>query len=688
MRILAASLFVIAACTAAAPRFSLEDVLSYPFPMTLVRSADGRAIAYEVDRRGFRSLWIAAAPAYEPKLVAQYESDDGQAVSSVQLSANGTRLVYAYGSVENPDLLAQKAPTQIESIDLANDARADLGTGYAPALSPDGTRVAFLRNGAVWSAPADGRAAAAPLFDDAGRDRDLEWSPNGDALAFVSSRGDHAFIGVFRVGDRRIAFLAPSVGIDTEPRWSPDGSQIAFARTPGAGGAAPSPLAPLVVPWSIWVARASDDEARAVWRSGTAPRDSFPTQGGDPDLTWLAGDRIAFLSEADGWPHIYVTSANGGGARRLTRGAFGVVSMIASADGAALLYTANAGALAGDIDRWHLFRVDVATGAVAQLTQGATSQWWPTPLADGKLAYATAGAQQPPLVALADVNGSQRLLDAALVPPEFPAASLVTPRDVTYRAPDGTLIHAQLFTAGGSEKRPAVVFVHGGPMRQMLLTWNPIDYYANSYAVDQYLVSRGCAVLSINYRSGTGYGHDFHYAPRIGWTGASEYQDVLAGARWLQHQPFIQAQHIGIWGGSWGGYLTALALARNSDVFKAGVDYSGVHDLMHDALDYFHAYGEGTDDVDLHPWLELAWKSSPESAMASWRSPVLLIQGDEDPDVDFHQTVDLAQRLQAYHVAYQVMVLPDEAHGFLRWDSWLRADRAAAQFLIDHLVSR
>jgi dipeptidyl aminopeptidase/acylaminoacyl peptidase len=227
--------------------------------------------------------------------------------------------------------------------------------------------------------------------------------------------------------------------------------------------------------------------------------------------------------------------------------------------------------------------------------------------------------------------------------------------------------------------------VHGGPMRQMLLTWPDMDYYANSYAVDQYLVSRGFAVLSVNYRSSVDYGHDFHYAVRTGWTGASEYQDVLAGAKWLQRQTFVNPAKIGIWGGSWGGYLTALALARNSDVFKAGVDYSGVHDLMHDAKEYFQYYGEGTDNVNLRPWLHLAWESSPDSSVYKWRSPVLLIQGDEDPDVSFHQLVDLVPRLEQYHVPYQLMVLPDEAHGFLEWHSWLRADTAAARFFERHL---
>jgi dipeptidyl aminopeptidase/acylaminoacyl peptidase len=667
-------------------KFSMQDVLSYPFPDTLVSSADGKAIAYAINQRGDRSIWFAGAPAYTPRELVAKQQDDGRSISSVQLSRDGSRLVYAYGSSENPSLSVAQPEITIWTVDTAGGTPVMLADGYAPALAPDGSRVAFLRNSEVWIVPTDGSSQPKRLFYDAGKDVDLHWSPSGDALAFVSERGDHTFIGVYRGDDRPLEFLAPSVNNDWNPRWSPDGTRVAFTRTPGNGGALQSPLKMAIVPWSIWVVRVADGSARGVWESPHTARASFPTQGGDPDLTWAGNSQLLFLCEEDNWPHLYAVSADGGSARKLTSGAFAVVSFVVNADARSALYVANTGATPNDIDRWHIFHLDLSSGASTPVTAGYSSEWWPTPLADGNIAYATATGQRPPLVAMRSVSGgAPRLLDLALMPADYPTAQLVTPEEVTYHAPDGTLIHAQLFTRDKNGRRPGIIFVHGGPMRQMLLTWNPIDYYSNGYAVDQYLVSRGYAVLSVNYRSGTDYGHDFHYAVRTAWAGASEYQDVLAGARWLQQQSFVNPQKIGIWGGSWGGYLTALALARNSDVFKAGVDYSGVHDLMHDALEYFHDGGEGSANVDLKPWLKLAWSSSPVGAISTWRSPVLLIQGDEDPDVAFHQLVDLVPRLQAQHVPYQLMVLPDEAHGFLRWDSWLRSDSAAAAFFDRYL---
>ncbi len=672
----------------AAIAFSLAQVLSYPLPTALSASADGRTIVYAINQQGKRSIWIARAPQYQPKRIVAYTSDDGQSIGSVQISADGSHVVYVHGNSENPSLQLSKPEPQVYAVDVGTGAQALLGAGYGPAISADGAQVAFLNKNAVWTVPIDGQTAARQLFYDQGKDSDLQWQPHGDALAFTSTRDDHSLIGVYRGPNRPLQFLAPSVYNDMEERWSPDGTRIAFARTPGDGGAPQSPLQRPIVPWSLMVAQISDGSARAMWRGPRTERASFPTEGGDVDLTWAGNDRVVFISEMDNWPHLYAVSAEQS-AKRLTSGNFAVTSFTVSPDGQSIIYSANTGRTAGDIDRWHLYRVNIANGATQTLTSGASSQWWPAQLADGHIMYVTATAQQPPMIAFADANGSQRrLLDGLLLPGDFPASKLVTPRDVTYHAPDGTLIHAQLFEPSTNARRvtnryPAVIFVHGGPMRQMLLTWNSSGYYSNAYAVDQYLAQRGIAVLSINYRSGIDYGHDFHYALRRGWTGASEYQDVLAGAHWLQAQREIDGAHIGIWGGSWGGYLTALALARNSDVFKAGVDFSGVHNLSHDAVWYFH--GEQADTIDLKPWIQLGWQSSPDASIAKWRSPVLLIQGDDDPDVSFHQLVDLVPRLEEHHVPYQLLVFPDEGHSFLRYATWLRADTATAAFLTEHL---
>jgi dipeptidyl aminopeptidase/acylaminoacyl peptidase len=242
-------------------------------------------------------------------------------------------------------------------------------------------------------------------------------------------------------------------------------------------------------------------------------------------------------------------------------------------------------------------------------------------------------------------------------------------------------VHGQLFErAGGARRKPAIVYVQGGPPRQMLLGWHYSDYYANSYAMNQYLASRGYVVLSVNYRLGIGYGHDFHRPPNAGAQGAAEYQDVKAGGEYLRALPQVDARRVGIYGGSYGGFLTALALARDSDLFAAGVDLHGVHDWTGERARGMLNRERYEEAPDLARALDVAWRSSPVSAVAGWRSPVLLIHGDDDRNVRFSQTVDLVRRLAARRVPYEELVIPDDTHHFMRHANWLRVGAATAAF--------
>jgi dipeptidyl aminopeptidase/acylaminoacyl peptidase len=216
----------------------------------------------------------------------------------------------------------------------------------------------------------------------------------------------------------------------------------------------------------------------------------------------------------------------------------------------------------------------------------------------------------------------------------------------------------------------------------MLLGWHYMDYYSNAYAVNQYLANQGYVVLSVNYRLGIGYGHAFHHPQHWGPWGESEYQDVKAGGEYLRALPQVDSARIGIWGGSYGGLLTALALARDSKLFKTGVDLHGVHDWTQDLGIWVDGplQRPASERADFEQAMKVAWQSSPIASMNTWKSPVLLIQGDDDRNVRFHQTVDLARRLAAHGVRFEELVLPDEIHGFLRHESWLAADGATASW--------
>lgn len=672
--------------------FTLAQILNYPFPEALVADERGTAIAYTLVQQGVRTIWFARAPAWAPVQLFSSGADDGQEISNLAISNDNSHVVYVRGGDHdanwpqplqpNPASSPQEPEMQIWSVATGGGAPKLLGAGDAPMISPDGTRVAFTSDGSAMIAPIDGGAAARRLFFDRGQASDLRWSPDGSALAFVSTRTDHSFIAIYRNDTTPIAYLAPTTSQDFMPRWSPDGTRVAFVRLHGDGGPPQNPLDWSPTPWEIWVADARGGTANRAWASTESARGSLPQSGGGPFLEWIAGDRLAFRSEQDNWPHLYAVSANGGAARLLTPGAFMVEDVSVAPDRTSIVYNANTGSSAGDDDRRHLFRVDVESGAIAPLTSGASSETAPVALADGAVAFNRATAQQPLLVTLL-ASGSQRTLDGNLLASDFPASQLVTPEEVSFHAADGRLIHGQLFLPNGGGKHPGIIFVHGGPPRQMLLTWHYMDYYSNAYAMNQYLASRGFVVLSVNYRLGIGYGHDFNFPPRWGPTGASEYQDVVASARFLQRDSRVDSARIGIWGGSYGGYLTALALARNSTIFKTGVDFHGVHDW---SLDIENPVWAGTQlkryqQYDTKAIMKLAWESSPDSAIATWKSPVLLIQGDDDRNVEFHQMVDLVERLRIARVPYEEIVIPNEIHGFFRYAAWLQADTATAEYL-------
>ncbi len=672
--------------------FTLAQILSYPFPAALVGDAHGTAIAYALDTRGIRTLWFARAPAWTPVQLFSSGGDDGQELSKLVISDDDKRLVYVRGGDHDanwpeplqpgPASTPQQPEMQAWSVATSGGATPKLlGTGDTPAISPDGTRVAFTNGGAVMIAPIDGKTSARRLFFDRGQDSDLRWSPDGAALAFVSTRTDHSFIGVYRNDATPIEYLAPTTLQDFMPRWSLDGEGIAFIRLHGDGGPPQNPLNWNPVPWQIWVADARTGVAHQVWSSANSSRGSLPQTAGRPFLAWVSRNRLVFKSEEDNWPHLYVVAAYAGILRLLTPGNFMVEDISVAPDLQSVIYSANTGSTPGDDDRRHLFRVDVRDGRIVQLTKGESSEWQPVALAGGAVASSRATAEQPPLLMVE--QRTQSVLDQSLLPSDFPSSQLVTPREVSFHAADGWLIHGQLFAPRGGGKHPAVVFVHGGPPRQMLLTWHYMDYYSNSYAVNQLLASRGIAVLSINYRLGIGYGHDFNFPARSGPTGASEYQDVVAGARFLQRQPRVDRSRIGIWGGSYGGYLTALALARNSNVFKAGVDFHGVHDWSFDIDNPLWGFTQPKryQRYDTKAIMKLAWESSPDSAIATWKSPVLLIQGDDDRNVEFHQMVDLVERLRLARVPFEQIVIPNEIHGFLRYASWLQADAATVDYL-------
>ncbi len=676
-----------------AQSFTMEQIKSYPFPNELTTAGTGSRIAWAFNEKGLRNVWVAEGPDFKARRLTNYTVDDGQELTSLSISEDGKYVVYVRGGDHgsnfdssapvNPALSATQTRVQIWSVPFAGGEPKLIGDGDDPVISPKSDRVAFVKERGIWIVPIDGSSAAKRLFFARGDCGSPEWSPDGSRLGFVSGRGDHSFIGVYTNDSTPIVFLSPSTGRDSSPRWSPDGKRIAFVRRPGNGGAPEPILEQRPQAWSIWTADAATGEGSQLWKSPFTLRGSPPSTHGGTNLHWAAAGRIVFLSYLDGQPHLYSIPERGGEPLLLTPGNYMAEYISISADRTYMVFAGNAGSDPDDIDRRHIVKVPVDKAEPQVITPGKGLEWTPFVTGDGKyIAYLSATAQRPPLPTVMPATGGGKPVTIAAdrVPSDFPSSQLVVPKKVVYKSPDGLNIHAQLFeTAGGAAKKPAIIYVHGGPPRQMLLGWHYSDYYSNAYALNQFLASRGYVVLSVNFRLGIGYGHDFHRPANAGVQGASEYQDVKAGGEYLQRLPQVDAKRIGIYGGSYGGYLTALALARDSKLFAAGVDIHGVHNWTAErAAPLLENRYEKPPDVQKA--LDIAWQSSPVASMSTWKSPVLVIHGDDDRNVRFSQTTDLVRRLEKAGVTFEELVIPDDTHHFMRHANLVKVNNATAAF--------
>jgi dipeptidyl aminopeptidase/acylaminoacyl peptidase len=702
------------------PAFTVDQILGFPSPENLVASPVGSTIAWTFNERGVRNIYVAHGPSFTPRRLTPYREDDGQELTQLSFSADGSTIVYVRGGdhgsnrqadAPNPAGLATQPKVQIWSVAVGGGAPRLVGEGDEPAIAPDSMRVALVKNRQVLVAPIDGSKPAQQAFYARGTSEAPAWSPDGRTLAFVSSRSDHSFIGLFTEG-QPVRFVSPSTFRDTQPAFSPDGKNLVFLRQPGAGGAPRAPLAPLdTPPWSIQVADLSspagiDGGAIPVAAAITSghPVDPILRNPGGIGIQWAADDALLFLSYRDGFPHLYSIQHPGrndksGQAILLTPGPFMVEHVTLTPDRRYAIYNANAGPDASDIDRRHLFKVPVNAATPTALTTGRGIEWSPVVTADGQsVAFLGSDAQQPPAPTVVPVSGgSAHRIAADMLPSDFPASRLVTPVLVSFRASDGVEAHGQLFepaaeTPGGNgSRRPAIVYIHGGGPRQMMLGWHNRWEYANDYGANQYLTGRGFLVLSVDYRLSVGYGQAFQFVENTGARGATEYRDVLAAGRYLQGRPNVDPARIGVWGASLGGYLTALALGRNSDVFAAGVDIHGVHDRLPavNTMQQARAIaGDNISEADLRQALKVAFESSPVAAVSTWKSPVLLIHGDDDHTVDFHQTVDIERRLLAKGVKVETLVLPDDVHDSLLWRNWTKSVSAMADFFERMLMKK
>lgn len=671
MKNLIALLLLVATNTYAQP---LEQFLSHLIESNFASSSDGKSIAWVINDHGKRNILVKTGTDL-PRFLTDYQLDDGQEISQLVFSPNGTKLLYVRGSGANrsgqnpnPASLVEGAEQAIYYKEISSKSPpAKIVNGNSPVFFKDGIKFLFNKGGQIYESPMDINATPKLLFSARGSNGNPKFSADGNEVLFTSDRGDHSFIGVYSLIRKNIRWIAPDVSNDALPVWSPDGKRIAFIRTAGIKIGQLSDLTG-GEKFSILIADAETGKATVVWKSPAD--DGGFAQSTPTPLAWTSTGRILFFSEHSGWNHVYSMNETGGDLKDITPGNGEVESYVQDASGKFIYFDGNR----EDVDRRHIWKSDVTIGSPVAITGGEGIEMYPAFAGNTLYAFRSTINTSKTLVRVDEASKSMVPVYGQKLT-TFSSAGFVKPEQVIFTAADGTTIHGQLFINRTlSSTRPGIVFMHGGPIRQMLLGFHYSDYYINCYAFNQYLASQGYVVLSVNFRSGVGYGRDFRRAKNQGPRGANEYQDVVAAAKYLQSLQQVDPSKIGLWGGSYGGYLTAMGLSRNPEIFKAGVDVHGVHDWSFDGQDATNSWGLQKKE------LEVALKSSPVADLSKWTGPVLFVHGDDDRNVNFQQSTDLVERLREKNLPVEVLILPDEVHGFLRYDSWKRIFEGAKDF--------
>ena len=678
-KLLLFSLFAVNICKAQ----SIDDFLSAAFPTSLTASPDGRSIAWVFNDKGLRNIFTAASPSFTANRITAYMEDDGMEISNLQFTPDGSQLVFVRGNANNnngepanPAFLQTSTARNIWIVSNDGKNLRKIVAGSYYKISPDGKTMAYSSAGQIWTTSiTDTTIKPEKLFQSRGGQSQFRWSPDGNKLAFVSNRGDHSFIGIYHFTSKAVSFVETSMDRDVFPVWSPDSKQLAYIRIPNMNNVIPFVPVRENNPWSIRILDITSGKTKEIWKTdkgrGSVLFDGIPTE--ENLLWWAAADQLVFPSEKDGWQHLYALDINNKTLRLLTPGKGEVENVTLSADRKTIYYTSNI----ADIDRRHIWKINIANGEPELLTKSNTIEWSPVIINDG-IAMFRSSAIQPAWPAVL-MNGEIKNIAADLFSKNFPA-SLVQPQAIILKAADGIQSYGQLFFPANyqpGKKYPALVYLHGGSRRQMLLGFNYSQYYSHAYALNQYFASQGYIVLSLNYRSGIGYGFEFREAMNYGAAGASEVKDLIAAGQFLKNRADVDGKKIALWGGSYGGYLTAHGLSQAPDLFACGVDIHGVHNWNTEIPTFAAWY----DHAKFPAIAKKALESSPVHFIKGWKNPVLMIHGDDDRNVPFSESVNMAELLRKQGVTVEQLVLPDEVHSFLLHKNWLKVYSATFDFI-------
>jgi len=584
----------------------------------------------------------------------------------IDLSPDGSEVAFSWNRSGTFEIFS--APLDGERIFQLTEANE---RSVWPRWSPDAKQLAFLRDRGgderfdIWLVDRDGEHERNLTNEPGVTHRDIAWSPDGTKLAYTANATGKSFaVHLIDVTTGAKRALTDGVRDDLQPRWSPDGTLLVFW----------SRREEIRTNADLYVVAASGGDATRLETRGGVDGESIDPRW-SPD-----GTRISFTTDTRGRQEVAVATyaeREIGRIERMTDSIHDEYGAVWRPDGRGLAYLHNEDAA---VSLRRVFAVSHADHAVSDIPG---MHAWPD---IGPDSDATAFLFSSPSRPWDVFVTRERAIEARAITRSLPATidpeTLVEPSHLRYPGANGEDVPALLFLPYAEALRgetipPAIINIHGGPTSQHHREWN---------VATQVFVNAGFVVLEPNPRGSTGYGKKWREGNRRDW-GGKDLEDVARGAAWLGDQKLADPARIGVYGVSYGGYLTLMSLALRGDRFAAGVSVVGVvswktmvETTRGDLREYLlRELGDPAKDADLYR------ERSPLTHASKIRSPLLVLQGENDPRVPRSEAEQVVKALRDSGKPHEYHVYPGEGHGFRTTENRIDALRRALDWFDRHL---
>jgi len=686
-------------------KLTIEQLIEIKHPSNPVWSPDGKHVVFTWDRAGVGNLYVANADGHgQPQALTSFP--EGQ-VEGAFWNEDGDTVYFPHDGDLWQVPVSVGTPKPVWS-------KQDRGTDIVP--SPDSRRVAFVRGNPT---PSEGNQRGSDLIirwlsdgtestvahDDVSI-RGIVWSPDGASVAYTGgSKIVHHDESPAYSGAKIIYRVSEYVRGQMYALRLAGGKPIAISKPGEYGGLAWIDPTHLVFDgesedfkkYFIYLADASSGSTRAIHEIDEEKFWSIPDWGEAGAQPWPSpnGKWIAFLSDQDGWDHIYVMAASGGDAVQITKGHFEAWRPAWSHDSTRIAFDANLEGHPGDrAIGIASIGDDPARATITYITTGPGTNIEPHwSEGDGRLVYQhTDTRNSADFFTIGTNTGAQpvRLTDS--MPAGIDRSRFIEPQFVHYLGPDGQQVPGWLFVPKNldrTKKHPAIIWIHGDGVNQNYDGWHVQRNYAVYYSFHQYLLQQGYVVFAPDYRGSIGYGRDWRNGVYMD-VGGKDAKDAWMSANYLKTLPYVDSDRIGVWGLSYGGFFTLIAMTDQPKLFRAGVDVAGVVDYVMYYSDPYHGDWTASRIGTPQQNPQVYANASPISHIDRLERPLLVLHGTSDVNVPYLESVWLIDEAlkKGKGELLSYMMYPGEFHYFTRahvlLDAWHRVD----DFFAFHLQGR